>query len=671
MGAARRFVRSRLTTFAVVAGGTLLAMPSVGLAADWSPTVEPIPGSSQATSVVTDFGGSSALTAVWDDPATGIESSVRSAASANWAAATNITTDTGASAPSVAVAANNDAVAAWIGVTGEIYAAVRTGTVWSAPIALAAGSAVSPQAAFGGSNQIPTVFWISGNTIQTATWSGVSWTVSTPSGATPPADQAISNLHVAISSNGSGVAAWVGEDATAFHIGYAQIAPGVSSGVWSVASTSSPIPRRASSDVAVAANASGSPPSRGASPPRARRSPCRPAPDSRSRARRRSPVATQPALAIDSNGRLFAAAVASGSVKAKIRETNGTWGTVATLGSGGQSIPTLSADPSGDVVAAWVTGARAELQAYDATAPVLTVHPPADPSPPGTLSWSVTPFDLWSPIDSTTAHWTFKIGSTSEGPGATGESVTHASPTPGQETATVTESDASGNVGSQSASITISPVPPHNSQVPVIDNAAAAADHVQLTFTPGTWTGNPAPGVVAVWQRCTTSSNCTTQQTGGAYTLTVADVGSTIRILETATNSGGTVVATSVATPVVAPVSSDTPQVLPNTGLADGDTVSASSPPSDWDGATGLTFDYRFQHCAASCIDVQTGTGSTYVLGPNDVGQKMRVIVQARSGPAGGPFSAPASSTSPQTVLVAPTAKSAPTLTGGHRTDRP
>ncbi|MDX6569848.1 MAG: large repetitive protein, partial [Gaiellales bacterium] len=147
--------------------------------------------------------------------------------------------------------------------------------------------------------------------------------------------------------------------------------------------------------------------------------------------------------------------------------------------------------------------------------------------------------------------------------------------------------------------------------------------------------------------------------------LTVADVGSTIRILETATNTGGTVAATSVATPVVAPVASGTPQVLPSTGLADGGTVSASSPPSDWDGATGLTFDYRFQHCGTTCIDAQTGTGSTYVLGPNDVGQTMRVIVEARSGPVGGPFSAPAASTSLPTDPVAPTARSAPGLTGG------
>lgn len=665
MGAVRRFARSRLTTLVVVAGGALLILPSAGLAANWSPTVYPVPSSTSAASVVTDFGGSSALTAIWDDPATGIETSVRSAADGKWAAVSNITTDTGASAPSVAVAANNDAVATWIGLNNEIYAAIRTGTTWSTPTAIAAGIALSPQAAFGGSSQVPTVFWISSNTIETATWDGVSWTVSTPSGATPPAGQTITNLHVSISPNGSGAAAWVGADATAVHIGSAEIAPGVSSGVWTVASTSLSDTAAASSNVAVAANASGlaavawSEPGGGAQVAVSTGSGF--AVDGTGSIS----SADQPALTIDSKGRIFFAAVASGSVKARIRGTDGTWGAAATLGAGGQSGPTFSADLSGDVVAAWVTSSRAEFQAYDATPPVLTVNPPASPSSPGLLAWSVTPFDLWSPIDSTTAQWAFKIDSTSDGI-ASGENVTHPSNTPGTQTGTVSEADSAGNVGSQSASVTISPVPPHNSQPPVIDNAAAAADHVQLTFTPGSWTGNPTPGVVAVWQRCTTSSNCTTQQTGGVYTLTVADVGSTIRVLETATNAGGTVAATSAATPVVAPVASDLPQVVPSAGLADGGTVSASSPPSGWDGATGLTFAYRFQHCTpTTCIDVQSGAGSTYVLGPNDVGLNMRVVVQARSGPAGGPLSAPASSTSLQTGPVAPTAKSAPSLSGG------
>jgi hypothetical protein len=665
MGAACRSFRSRLAMLAVVAGGALLALPSVGLAADWSPTVEPIPGSSHATSVATEFGSSSALTAVWDDPAMGIVTSVRSAANRAWSAETSISTDSGASAPSVAVAANDDAVATWIGADSEVYASLRTGGSWSSPIALAPGDALSPQAAFGGSSQIPSVFWISNNSVQTATWNGVGWTVSTPSGATPPSDQTLTNLRVAISSNGSGAAAWVRDDGTAVHIDSAQISPGVSAGVWS-AGSSTPLSdtANASSTVAVAANAAGLAAVAWSEPAAGTQVAISTGSGFAVAASATISGSDQPALVVDSSGRIFVSARASGSVKARIRATNGTWGTAATLGSGIQSTDSLSADATGDVVASWATGARAEIEAYDATAPVLTVHPPVSPSIPGPLAWSVTSFDLWSPVDATTAHWTFTLNSANDG-SAVGESVTHPSPTPGTATGTVSEADDGGNVGTQSASVTVPPDPPHNTAIPVIDNASSAADLITLTSTPGSWSGTPTPGVVSVWQRCTTSSSCTTQQTGGSFTLSAADVGSTIRILETATNGGGTQVATSLATPVVAPISTDTPQVLPASGLADGDVVSASSPQSDWDGASGLTFDYRFQRCTPTCNDVQTGGSSTYQLMPNDVGQKIRVIVQAKSGPAGGPFSTPVTSTSPLSSVVAPTARSAPSVTGG------
>ena len=81
--AVRRFVRSRLAAFVVCAGGVLLSVPSAGLAADWTATPEPVTSINGVTSVVTGMDGSSNLTAVWAD-GSGIESSVRSAASGNW-----------------------------------------------------------------------------------------------------------------------------------------------------------------------------------------------------------------------------------------------------------------------------------------------------------------------------------------------------------------------------------------------------------------------------------------------------------------------------------------------------------------------------------------------------------------------------------------------------------
>jgi hypothetical protein len=75
-----------------------------------------------------------------------------------------------------------------------------------------------------------------------------------------------------------------------------------------------------------------------------------------------------------------------------------------------------------------------------------------------------------------------------------------------------------------------------------------------LTATGGTWTG---PGTITkaiFWQRCNTAGEgCATVvgATGPTYRLTVADVGTRLRVIETASNEGGTAQAASTPTAVV------------------------------------------------------------------------------------------------------------------------
>ena len=75
-----------------------------------------------------------------------------------------------------------------------------------------------------------------------------------------------------------------------------------------------------------------------------------------------------------------------------------------------------------------------------------------------------------------------------------------------------------------------------------------------LTATGGTWTG---PGTITkaiFWQRCNTAGEgCATVvgATGATYRLTVADVGTRLRVIETASNEGGTAQAASTPTAVV------------------------------------------------------------------------------------------------------------------------
>jgi RHS repeat-associated protein len=75
-----------------------------------------------------------------------------------------------------------------------------------------------------------------------------------------------------------------------------------------------------------------------------------------------------------------------------------------------------------------------------------------------------------------------------------------------------------------------------------------------LSESEGNWTGSPTFAVQ--WQRCDAAGACT--DIGGAigpsYTLTADDAGKTIRVKVTASNSGGSAVATSAPTAVIAPL---------------------------------------------------------------------------------------------------------------------
>ena len=88
-------------------------------------------------------------------------------------------------------------------------------------------------------------------------------------------------------------------------------------------------------------------------------------------------------------------------------------------------------------------------------------------------------------------------------------------------------------------------------------------------------------------------------------------------------------------------------------GLArDGSTLTAN--PGSWNGTPTITYQYQWQRCDASgnnCVDIAGETGTTYTLGPADVGSTIRVVVTAVND-AGS--STPASSSPTSTVTQLP-----------------
>jgi concanavalin A-like lectin/glucanase superfamily protein len=109
----------------------------------------------------------------------------------------------------------------------------------------------------------------------------------------------------------------------------------------------------------------------------------------------------------------------------------------------------------------------------------------------------------------------------------------------------------------------VRPIPPAVTSYPTVSGTAQVGQ--TLTATTGSWTGQAPIAYSYQWQRCGSSGgNC--NAIGGAtatsYTLSSADVGSTIEFTITASNTAGTAAATSAPTAVVVPIPTPPPGLV-------------------------------------------------------------------------------------------------------------
>ena len=149
---------------------------------------------------------------------------------------------------------------------------------------------------------------------------------------------------------------------------------------------------------------------------------------------------------------------------------------------------------------------------------------------------------------------------------------------------------------------------------------------------------------------------------------TTGDVGSTLRVLETATNGEGSASAqsapTAVVTGITAPVSTGDPVVSGSS--FEGSTLSTTT--GTWSG-TSLAFAYQWVRCGAdgglpdgsNCPSIPGATSSSYTLVAADIGHRLRVQVTA-SNPAGSATAASnpsalveqSTTTGPPRIIVEP-----------------
>jgi len=189
-----------------------------------------------------------------------------------------------------------------------------------------------------------------------------------------------------------------------------------------------------------------------------------------------------------------------------------------------------------------------------------------------------------------------------------------------------------------------------------------ARDGQTLTTSDGFWSGSEPLTYTYQWRRCDTGgSNCT--DIGGAtsqsYTLTSAEVGSTVTVQVTATNSVGSASATAPVTGIVTPTLPVNTSVPTLSGIPrEGSTLTTSN--GAWAGTPAFTFTYHWVRCdaaGANCVTIPTATAQSYVLQPEDVGSTIRS--ESTAANAAGTTDASSAQTP---VIVAAAAPAPPTL---------
>ncbi|MBA3807915.1 MAG: PKD domain-containing protein [Solirubrobacterales bacterium] len=139
---------------------------------------------------------------------------------------------------------------------------------------------------------------------------------------------------------------------------------------------------------------------------------------------------------------------------------SGAWQAPVDLSATGSSAfgPEVALDPTGSAAAVWYAGRGADTiiqgTGYDTIGPLLgALSIPTAGTAGQPLSFSVSPFDVWSPLGITS--WSF-----GDGAGANGPNVTHAYAAAGRYGVTLASADALGNTTSTSATIAIAKAPP-------------------------------------------------------------------------------------------------------------------------------------------------------------------------------------------------------------------
>jgi hypothetical protein len=227
---------------------------------------------------------------------------------------------------------------------------------------------------------------------------------------------------------------------------------------------------------------------------------------------------------------------------------------------------------------------------------------------------------------------------------------------------------ASNGAGSTQAASTptslIGALLPGNTSLPSI--AGSLIDGQTITAATGSWSGTSPISYSYQWEQCNAKGEACKEvggATGGTLGLISSLVGSTVRVVVTATNSRGSTQATSPATGLIAALLPSNTSLPTIGGVAeDGKTLTGTT--GSWKG-TEPKFAYQWQQCNAKgeeCKNVSTeGSKETLGVVSSLVKSTVRLVVTASN--SAGSTQATSAPTSP--VLAAlPLNKVIPTVSG-------
>jgi hypothetical protein len=155
------------------------------------------------------------------------------------------------------------------------------------------------------------------------------------------------------------------------------------------------------------------------------------------------------------------------------------------------------------------------------------------------------------------------------------------------------------------------------------------------TANRGTWTGTEPISYAYQWERCEAECKAISGATASTYVVAEADIGKTLRVKVTATNSAGSSSEVSASSEVVTgpPFNTALPEI---TGQATERHYEYASH-GTWIGTGTISYAYQWYLCEPGCIPIEGATGSVKNLeSPTEVGKTLMVKVTATNSYGSG-----------------------------------